>query len=335
MRGRLKWAAAAGLLGAFFLLAFNLDALAWLDTPVYAAVSGLHGPGMTRFFQVMTQAVHPAVLAVLSAVLIRLLHDRHYTAPILMNLGLSVLLNLGLKSLFARPRPADVVRMVEATGYSFPSGHAMAAMTFYGFAIYLVCKSALPRRARRAVCALLGALIALVCLSRVYLGAHYASDVLGGLMASGAYLIVFTSFVTTYFRDERSLARGEAVKGGSLLSSFAHAFDGVITGLRAERNMIVHFGAMVVVVVFGVILHISAAEWIVCVMLFALVMALELVNTAVETAVDLCTDAYDPRAKVAKDTAAGAVLVAAVGAAIIGCVIFLPKLLQIVRAEFL
>lgn len=174
-----------------------------------------------------------------------------------------------------------------------------------------------------------------MCLSRVYLGAHYASDVLGGLMASGAYLIVFTSFVTTYFRDERSLARGEAVKGGSLLSSFAHAFDGVITGLRAERNMIVHFGAMVVVVVFGVILHISAAEWIVCVMLFALVMALELVNTAVETAVDLCTDAYDPRAKIAKDTAAGAVLVAAVGAAIIGCVIFLPKLLQIVRAEFL
>lgn len=335
MAGRLKWLAAAGMLAAFFLLAFHLDSLAWLDAPVYAAVSRLHGGSMTRFWHVATQAVHPAVLAALSVGLIWLLHDRRYTAPILMNLGLSVLLNLGLKSLFARPRPADVVRLVEATGYSFPSGHAMAAMTFYGFAIYLVSRSALPRRARRPLCALLGALIAMVCVSRVYLGAHYASDVLGGLLASGAYLIVFTSFVTTYFQDEHSLARAGVGKSGSLFSSFAHAFDGVITGLRAERNMIIHFGAMVAVIVFGVILHISTVEWVVCLTLCALVMALELVNTAVETAVDLCTEAYDPRAKVAKDTAAGAVLVAAVGAAIVGCVIFLPKLLEIVRAEFL
>ena len=72
-------------------------------------------------------------------------------------------------------------------------------------------------------------------------------------------------------------------------------------------------------------------EWCICMVLFGLVMALEHVNTAVEAVVDMVTEEYHPLAKVAKDTAAGAVLIAAIMAAIAGGIIFLPKIAQILQ----
>ena len=92
--------------------------------------------------------------------------------------------------------------------------------------------------------------------------------------------------------------------------------------------MKIHCIFSVLVVIAGLILRLSAAEWYICLTLFGLVMALELVNTAVEAVVDLVTDEQKPLAKIAKDTAAGAVLIAAIMAAIIGCIIFIPKALQ-------
>ena len=75
----------------------------------------------------------------------------------------------------------------------------------------------------------------------------------------------------------------------------------------------------------GLILKISPVEWCICLGLFGLVMALELINTAIEAVVDLVTSEYRPLAKVAKDTAAGAVLIAAIMAAVSGLIIFVPK----------
>ena len=92
--------------------------------------------------------------------------------------------------------------------------------------------------------------------------------------------------------------------------------------------MKIHCCAAVVVVVLGLLLGLSATEWCICLVLFGLVMALELVNTAVEAVVDLVTKERKPLAKVAKDTAAGAVLIAAIMAAIAGCIIFLPKIVE-------
>lgn len=80
------------------------------------------------------------------------------------------------------------------------------------------------------------------------------------------------------------------------------------------------------VVIAGIVLKLSAIEWCICLVLFGLVMALELVNTAVEAVVDLVMgEERHPLAKIAKDTAAGAVLIAAIMAAIAGCIIFVPK----------
>ena len=120
-------------------------------------------------------------------------------------------------------------------------------------------------------------------------------------------------------------------KKDPLYRSFGYAFQGIFTCVRKERNMKIHCVAAVLVVIAGVILKISAIECCICMVLFGLVMALEHVNTAVEAVVDMVTEEYHPLAKVAKDTAAGAVLIAAIMAAIAGGIIFLPKIAQILQ----
>ena len=116
-----------------------------------------------------------------------------------------------------------------------------------------------------------------------------------------------------------------APKKPPITKSFGYAFEGIGTCIKKERNMKIHCAAAVLVVIAGVILKISLLEWCICLTLFGLIMALELVNTAVEAVVDLVTEERKPLAKIAKDTAAGAVLIAAIMATIAGIIIFLPK----------
>ena len=114
-------------------------------------------------------------------------------------------------------------------------------------------------------------------------------------------------------------------KKDPLKKSFGYAFEGIMTCIKKERNMKIHCVFTALVVLAGIILGISATEWCICLTLFGLVMALELVNTSVEAVVDLVTEERKPLAKIAKDMAAGAVLIAAIMAAIAGGIIFVPK----------
>ena len=98
----------------------------------------------------------------------------------------------------------------------------------------------------------------------------------------------------------------DSQKKDPLYKSFGYAFEGIGTCIKKERNMKIHCAAAILVVIAGVILKISSLEWCICLTLFGLIMALELVNTAVEAVVDLVTEERKPLAKIAKDTAAGA-----------------------------
>ena len=90
-------------------------------------------------------------------------------------------------------------------------------------------------------------------------------------------------------------------KKDPLYKSFGYAFQGIFTCIRKERNMKIHCTVAVLVVIAGLILGISVTEWCICLGLFGMVMALELVNTAVEAVVDLVTEERHPLAKIAKD----------------------------------
>jgi len=96
--------------------------------------------------------------------------------------------------LFGRPRPTEY-RIIDESGYSFPSGHSMVSMAFYGFLIYLVYKKVENKYVKWLLCTLLSILILLIGVSRIYLGVHYASDVIGGFCFSIVYLIVFVRVI--------------------------------------------------------------------------------------------------------------------------------------------
>ncbi|MBO5349828.1 MAG: diacylglycerol kinase family protein [Clostridia bacterium] len=109
---------------------------------------------------------------------------------------------------------------------------------------------------------------------------------------------------------------------------FIYALKGWKQALKTEKNLKFDCIVAIIIIVFGFILKISISEWIVCILLIGLVIFAELMNTAIETVVDMYTTEKNKLAGKAKDISAGAVLVTAIIAAIIGCIIFIPKILM-------
>jgi len=120
-----------------------------------------------------------------------------------------------------------------------------------------------------------------------------------------------------------SAARREA---GSLVASFNYAFEGVIYVVRTQRNMRIHFIVALAVLPLGVVLGASRFEMLALMLSVSFVLIAEMINTALEKAIDLATSTFDPVARAAKDIAAGAVLVAAVNALFVGYLVFGPRL---------
>lgn len=115
-------------------------------------------------------------------------------------------------------------------------------------------------------------------------------------------------------------------KRKKLRNSFKYAFEGIKEAWKTEQNLKIHFIIMFLVIIAGFVFKITAMEWIVCLLLFALVISLELINTAIETTVDIAMPEINEKAKYAKDIAAGAVLFSAIISVIVGLIIFLPKI---------
>jgi diacylglycerol kinase (ATP) len=111
----------------------------------------------------------------------------------------------------------------------------------------------------------------------------------------------------------------------SIIESFNYAIEGVVHVLRAQRNLRIHFAIAVIVLVLAVAVGVSKIELIALLIAIAFVLVAEMINTAIEGAIDAATTSFDPMAKLAKDIAAGAVLIAAVTAVAVGYLVFAGK----------
>lgn len=114
-----------------------------------------------------------------------------------------------------------------------------------------------------------------------------------------------------------------------LRNSFKYAIQGIKSSLKTEQNLKVHFIIVIITIIAGIILKLSCMEWIICLMLFGFVITLELLNTAIEVTVDIAMPEKNEKAKLAKDIAAGAVLVSAITSMIVGLIIFIPKIVNL------
>jgi diacylglycerol kinase (ATP) len=116
------------------------------------------------------------------------------------------------------------------------------------------------------------------------------------------------------------------MRAPTLLSSFRFAFSGIFYLVRTQRNAQIHCVAALAAVALGFGLGIERGEWLALALTILLVFTAEGVNTAVEAAVDLASPGFHPLAKIAKDVGAGTVLLTAIGAVVVGVIIFLPRL---------
>ena len=136
-------------------------------------------------------------LIVVTIVLFILIKNKKIRLSIFSNLVIITILNQLLKRILQRPRPTEY-RIIEETGYSFPSGHSMISMAFYGYLIYLIYKYVKNKYIKWISIVLLSILICAVGISRIYLGVHYTSDVLGGFLISISYLIIYISAINKF-----------------------------------------------------------------------------------------------------------------------------------------
>lgn len=112
--------------------------------------------------------------------------------------------------------------------------------------------------------------------------------------------------------------------------SFKCAIAGIIYSVKTGRNLIIQVCFALFAIVLGIFLKISKIEWAIIIFTILFVIFAEILNTAVETVVDLVTEEYNEKAKIAKDVAAGAVLISAINSVAMGLIIFLDKILEIV-----
>lgn len=181
----------------FLLVAIlvKFDLLTTFDTFVYEMIIQFQSDRLTFFFRQITRFGNGEI--VIAIALLFLLIRKKLAIFCLINIILNNLLNNGLKFLMMRVRP-NILRLIEIGGYSFPSGHAMISMAFYGLLIYFVHRLKYFKNIKILLYCVFVLIILLVGISRIYLGVHYASDVIGGYLASLAYLFVLISTIEKY-----------------------------------------------------------------------------------------------------------------------------------------
>lgn len=170
------------------------------DTMIYGFLSKLITEDMTDLMKFISNLGSAYVLGGIAAALLAFLWFKHknlfYGKAVVLNLVVVSLLNLLFKTVFYRARP-DILRLVQAAGYSFPSGHSMISAAFYGFLIYLCVVFVKPPWSR-VISVALALLVLAIGVSRIYLGVHYASDVIGGFLAGFSWLIMFITLTRAY-----------------------------------------------------------------------------------------------------------------------------------------
>lgn len=189
----------------FIILAQELlkNQLSGFDSLIYGFLAKFISARLTLLMKIISDfGSAPFLIAITLLsyyILIKYRKNYYYANLIAMNLLTAYLLNDAFKYIFHRQRP-DILHLVSASGFSFPSGHSMTSMSFYGLLIYISWKFD-NRLIKYGVSILLSFLILCIGISRIYLGVHYASDVLAGFAAGIVWLAVIVTASNRYKRQ--------------------------------------------------------------------------------------------------------------------------------------
>ena len=184
-------------LSVFIFLLINVlsDNISDFDTSIYNVIMSLKSDFMTFIMKAITRFGDAETLILIAIICLIFIKSKKISGSIAINLASVGLMNYILKKIIQRPRPPLEFRMVEESSFSFPSGHAMASMAFYGLIIYFINKNMKNKKLKNVICIILSVLIFLIGMSRIYLGVHYASDVIAGFAISIVYLVLYITYI--------------------------------------------------------------------------------------------------------------------------------------------
>jgi undecaprenyl-diphosphatase len=165
-----------------------------LDNSIYNIIISSKSDVMTMFMTVITMMCNTEFIIVATLLLVLLIKNKKMGGMIASNVVLCSVINTIIKHIFLRPRPVGI-KLIEQGGYSFPSGHSMMAVAFYGLLIYIIWNTKWKNVWKIFTTTLLVILILLIGISRIYVGVHFASDVIAGLSISLSYLIIFIELI--------------------------------------------------------------------------------------------------------------------------------------------
>ena len=204
IKKNLKWVVLFICLVGFLALAedvFNKEIM-YGDIIGYKIISTfLISDFVTPIAKFITNFGGAIFLSIATVMLFLLIKNKKIGLSIISNIVIITVLNQLLKRILQRPRPTEF-RIVEETGYSFPSGHSMVSMAFYGYLIYLIYRYIKNKYVKWTLITILSILICLIGISRIYLGVHYTSDVLGGFLLSISYLVIYISSIKKLLPEE-------------------------------------------------------------------------------------------------------------------------------------
>lgn len=181
----------------FYIIRLYLkDSLDMFDNFIYDNLSKYQNDTLTNIFKFISHMCGPiTIVTLLIIILIFGKNDEYDMYTVIITAG-AFIINYIVKNIFKRPRPLDI-NLITETGFSLPSSHAMVSVSFYGFLMYYIYKLDINKKKKILLEVILSILIILIGVSRVYLGVHYASDVLAGMTLSIAYYILFIKLIYT------------------------------------------------------------------------------------------------------------------------------------------
>lgn len=172
----------------------------YVDTIGYnLLVKNLRNPFLTSIMKIITVLGNPETIIVICIITSILVFQKNKQLSMIISLNLIMItcINQILKEIIERPRPTGY-RLLDINGYSFPSGHAMVSLAFYGLYIYLINKTIKNKKLKIFLNTILSVIIILIGISRIYLGVHYLSDILVGFFLSIIYLLAVTNLLNKY-----------------------------------------------------------------------------------------------------------------------------------------
>ena len=161
-----------------------------LDEKVHSYILSIRNDNLTSILTIITNISSAYALIVLSILILVIMKNKKIPLYISLNLICAFITNQIAKLIFLRPRPIGI-NLIEESGFSYPSGHAMVSMAYFGFIAYLLYKRPKNKLTKSTLIIILILTILLIGFSRIYLGVHYLSDILGGFLLSIVYLMIF------------------------------------------------------------------------------------------------------------------------------------------------